>query len=251
MYSGTQPEAGEGRVHHDVGRLEDGTTVAIRGWLAERAPGDTFSYDTIDVFETATETSLWTWSTLDHLDPPAPPVTAWTHANAVTVDLAGRVAYLACRNLNLILKADMDTDDLLWRFGEGEGGDFTLTSGEWFYKCHDPEILPGGRILLYDNGNGRPGGNSSRAVEYELDESTMTATQVWQYDGPPKWYTPIWGDADRLENGNTLITAGARDEGVQSRIFEVTPSGVVVWSVTLPEYYGVYRAERYASIDGG
>ncbi len=250
VHRGTQPVAGEGRVHHHVGRLEDGTTVAIRGWAAERAPGETFNYDTIDVFETATEASLWTWSTLDHLAPPPAPIVDWTHANSVTVDAAGRAAYLNCRNLDLILKVDMDTGEILWRFGVGDGGDFTLLDGGWFYKCHDPEFLPGNRILLYDNGNDRPGGDSSRAVEYEIDPATMTATEVWQYDGPPAWYTPNWGDADRLDNGNTLITAGARNGLLQSRVFEVTPGGTVVWSVTMPPYYGVYRAERYATIDG-
>lgn len=249
VHRGTQPEVGEGRVHHEVVRLVDGTTAVIRGWRAERAPDDLFSYDTIDVFETATETSLWTWSTLDHLPHPPAPISDWTHANSVTVDPVGRVAYLNVRNLELILKIDMDSGEILWMLGIGDGGDFALGSGGWFFHCHDPEILPGDRILVYDNGNARPGGNYSRAVEYELDPVTMSAVEVWQYDGPPGWYTPNWGDADRLENGNTLITAGARDGALLSRVFEVAPDGTVVWSVTLPEYYGVYRAERYASID--
>ena len=84
----------------------------------------------------------------------------------------------------------------------------------------------------------------------------MTATLVWEFPGDFEgldpwytegWFTLIWGDADRLENGNTLITAGTRSPGEQSRIFEVTAEGRVVWEIRLPlkdgAGLGVYRAQ--------
>ena len=55
------------------------------------------------------------------------------------------------------------------------------------------------------------------------------------------WFTSHWGDADRLPNGNTLITAGTFDDA--SRVFEVTADGQVVWEIVLPNN-GVYRAQR-------
>jgi hypothetical protein len=53
----------------------------------------------------------------------------------------------------------------------------------------------------------------------------------------------------RLPNGNTLIC-----EGLTGRIFEVTPSGDVVWEYTSPHFFdapvfghtnAVFRAKRY------
>ena len=90
-------------------------------------------------------------------------------------------------------------------------------------------------------------------MEYRIDEAARTATLVWEFPGNfnvDSWYRdesyqPFWGDADRLENGSVLITAGERGSGTDSRIFEVTrEDGQVVWELRLGPDIGVYRAER-------
>ena len=93
-------------------------------------------------------------------------------------------------------------------------------------------------------------------VEYQLDESAMTAAIVWEFPGSfdvdpwytDEWYTEIWGGAYRLENDNVLIAAGTRTEGQQSRVFEVTDDGRVVWELIFPvaggEVVGIYKAKR-------
>src|SRR5690606_22984185 len=107
---------------------------------------------------------------------------------------------------------------------------------------------------------GNPGGNQTRAVEYQIDEEAKTATLVWEWPGDfdtPAWYktelyVPFWGDADRLPNGNVLITAGRRggtEETPNSRVIEVTKdTGEVVWELQLPQDYGVYRSERLTQL---
>ena len=101
--------------------------------------------------------------------------------------------------------------------------------------------------------DGNPHDYQSRAVEYKIDEAANTATLVWEFPGTfpvDAWYTtqfyvPFWGDADRLANGDVLVTAGRRGTMVRSRIFEVAKSdGKVVWEFQLPLDYGVYRSER-------
>ena len=58
------------------------------------------------------------------------------------------------------------------------------------------------------------------------------------------WYTPFWGDADRLANGDVLVTAGFRSTQL-THIFELRPSdGKVVWQITYPAGVGAYQAER-------
>ena len=130
----------------------------------------------------------------------------------------------------------------------GEGGDFEMPPEARFYHQHSPELQPNGHLLLFDNGTGRPeaeGGQFSRALELELDEQAMTARAVWSYRHEPDLYCPIWGDADRLPNGNTLVVFGTRTEGEATRWVEVTPEGEVVWEVELlPSGWGTYRAER-------
>ena len=106
-----------------------------------------------------------------------------------------------------------------------------------------------GRATPAARGNGS---YHSRVVEYELDEAKKQATLTWQFPGTftvdawykNTWSTPIWGDADRLPNGNVLVTAGVRGSGTHTRIFEVTRAGEVVWGIEWPENNGSYRAAR-------
>lgn len=92
-----------------------------------------------------------------------------------------------------------------------------------------------------------------RVLEFQLDATAETATLVWEFPGTftvDPWYTnefylPFWGDADRLENGNVLVTAGVRGPDARSRVFEVAKAdGAVVWEFQLPPDFGTCRAER-------
>ena len=104
-----------------------------------------------------------------------------------------------------------------------------------FSLQHDPTLLENGNILVFDNGYDRLPAPfpsfGSRAVEV----NPKTNKVVWQFDageGPIdkiKFYAPIVGGAQRLSNGNTLITDGTR-----GHIFEVTNKGEVVWDIVSP-----------------
>jgi hypothetical protein len=124
---------------------------------------------------------------------------------------------------------------------------------------------------MYDNGNGRPSlmGDPaySRVVEYSLDTSgaagTWSAEQVWEFRAEP-YYAPFLGDADKLSNGNLLITDGGLvsdpalqpgdpDNRKSARLREVTGGSdpKVLFELTIedasetdPIGYSIYRAER-------
>ena len=102
-------------------------------------------------------------------------------------------------------------------------------------------------MLLLDNGAHRRGLSYSRVIE--VDPSTSEI--AWQYQGPADglvFFTHFTGGAQRLPNGNTLIT-----EGQKGRLFEVTTGGETVWEYVSPFVVpsqfgmanGVFRAHRY------
>ena len=70
----------------------------------------------------------------------------------------------------------------------------------------------------------------------------MKMETVWSYTGSGFYSTNI-SSAQRLPNGNTLIT-----EGAGSRVFEVTPDKEIVWEYMSATDTGapsaVYRAYR-------
>jgi arylsulfate sulfotransferase len=176
----------------------------------------------------------------------------WSHLNTIEPFPDEEETFLlSSRNQHTLFKFDVPNDEIEWRLG-GKG-EFGLARDNLFLRQHDPEILPNGNIIIFDNGD--PNGNDdadefdrqwSRAVEVSYDTESMTAEVVWEFRPDPDVFTPIWGDADRLDNGNTLVTFGHRntDDTRNSRIMEATASSQKVWDLEAPNKWGWYRADR-------
>jgi len=146
------------------------------------------------------------------------------HANSIEwmhhPDLAARHAIYAATNIlfctrhqDIIGIINWEERRLLWFWGQNE------ISGP-----HDAQVLDSGHILLFDNGLGR---GWSRVIELE----PLSKEIVWEYraPSPTDFYTASRGSAQRLPNGNTLITNS--DNGL---VFEVTPDGTTVWEYRNP-----------------
>jgi Arylsulfotransferase (ASST) len=148
------------------------------------------------------------------------------HANGVdliTGQDAARFAFgeagqilLSLRELGAIGVLDLEAEELVW-----------ATRGSWIGQ-HDPDILPDGNVLLFDNyGHFEKPEGRSRVIEF--DPATMEI--VWQYVGTAEQPldSAIRASQQRLANGNTLIT-----ESSGGRILEVTRQGDIVWQFVNP-----------------
>ncbi len=110
---------------------------------------------------------------------------------------------------------DLDTETITW-----------AQQGSWLGQ-HDPDILPNGDILLFDNaGHFSPFG-SSRVMEFD----PRTEAVRWSYVGSKEhpFESILRSGQERLANGNTLIT-----ESDGGRLFEVTEAGEIVWEFRNP-----------------
>jgi hypothetical protein len=149
---------------------------------------------------------------------------------------------------------------IVWRLGPDFGQSEELRKIRQIIGQHHahliPKGLPGaGHLLVFDNGgssgygfdtpialNGT--GAFARATSRVLEINPVTLELVWSYAAPQFFSTNISG-AQRLPNGNTLVT-----EGAPGRVFEVTPDGTIVWEYQSPFFTGpragnaVYRAYR-------
>jgi hypothetical protein len=72
----------------------------------------------------------------------------------------------------------------------------------------------------------------------------MTAGPVWHYTPAPPIYASIMGDADRLDNGNTLVTFVQRSQTSITRVIEVDAESQEVWEIRPEQRWGCYRADR-------
>jgi hypothetical protein len=127
---------------------------------------------------------------------------------------AGRVLISIFR-VNLVAVVDLDEETIV----RGWVGDFR---GQ-----HDPKLVEDGGILVFDNFGL---GERSRVLELAAGDGS----ERWSFagsDGFP-FYSESCGTAQRLPNGNTLIT-----ESDGGRAFELTAAGQLVW-----EFYNPHRA---------
>ena len=239
--------------HHSVLKTSKNTIMYL---FAYDLPVDgwdlPFRADGIREVNPITGETEWEWLTGDHLstddycphhmEPPGGnPIYDWTHSNTVRFDEEDSAVYLNSRHLDRIVKIDYPSGEILWSMGGG--GDF----GEGLFShAHDPEFLENGNMLIYDNGNHREPEEYSRAVEIAFDAELGWAHVVWDWPREPLFFDSAMGDANRLPNGNTLITSSHH-----SRLFEVTRNGELVWEllldpvdlVSLPPI--MYKSERF------
>ena len=239
-----QPEGllAPGAHHHTFRKLASGHYLTLTF--------DEHAGTVVDIIEEldGEGTPVWQWHAVEHIDEAA---TEHIHGNMALADLEQDVAYFNSLVLDAFFKIDRADGAVLWRFGE-EGDFAMLTEHEWPWidHSHAPQILPDGNVLLYDNGI-YPDRPMSRVIEYELDEEAMTASIAWEYPGEladDPWFTSFWGDADRLANGNTLVTAGSVLEfDTPSTLFEVTADGAKAWQVMVTSETEAAPAGWYAS----
>ena len=174
------------------------------------------------------------------------------------------------RESNILAIISKETGKIVWKIGP----DFTESKelraiGQIIGQHHVhmiPRGLPGeGNILIFDNGGwagyGMPSRTSKDGTKSDLRDHSrvleidpVTLKVVWQFTGDSfdggmmpitaksQFYSQLISSAQRLPNGNTLIT-----EGGSHRIFEVTPEKEVVWEYIAPFNMNgeIYRAYRY------
>ncbi len=214
----------------------------------------------VEVWDPVADALTWDWDSGDALATGQVPdngLRTFFAANSVAFvdDALGPAMYLSVVTMDQLWRVDRETGDVTHVIGVG--GTFTLLDPagaplpdeEWFYFQHDPEYTADGKVLMHDNGQGRPGPGTTRVVEYQLDLDAHTVTRLWQWteDG---WYNPFLGDADRLPNDDVLVTTAFVSCAVpgtgRSSVFDLEPTtGAVKWRLDWDnDAYTPFRAER-------
>jgi hypothetical protein len=133
-------------------------------------------------------------------------------------------ALVSLRNIHTVAVVDLERERVVW-----------ATTGPWRMQ-HEPQILTGGSMLLFDN-LGVP--DYSRVLELD----PFSKQVLWSYGGSRQeaFHSEGMGAQQRLPNGNTLIT-----DSFSGRAFEVTPAGRVVWRFDNPARAG--EDEAYVAV---
>jgi len=191
---------------------------------------------------------LFQWRSWDHfniLDGNHVDFTAasidYVHGNSVSLTLDNQIL-ISCRRMDEVTKIDRNTGDVLWRFGlHAQNNMFSFTNDTTgFSHQHDARQIENGNFTVYDNGvyHTPP---FSRGVEYELDESNLTATLVWDYSHDPLIYANATGSNHRLPNNNSLICWGLT---WPIAFTEVNSNNEIQWELNYPDFVWNFQAFR-------
>jgi hypothetical protein len=179
--------------------------------------------DRLLLYDLSKNETVWEWKFRNHgysRDGGGKYTDDWTHVN--DVDKIGPGRYLASpRNFDQVIVVNRSSKEVTHRLGSDGALDV-------MYEQHNPQYLEGSNgsesILIADSEN-------DRIVEYSNARGAWNRT--WRLTGSFQWPR----DADRLPDGNTLVT-----DSLNHRVMEVTPQGQVVWEFYAP--WGTYEAER-------
>jgi len=188
----------------------------------------------------------------------------WNHFNAIDYNLALDQILISVRNSDEIWILDHSTTtaeaathsgglygkggDILYRWGNASAYERGLVSDQKLFGQHGANWIQdgytdAGKILIFNNGNGRPGTDYSTgeiisppqdadggyivpAVEpYGPDDSEWEYGHLWDEN----FYSSYLSNAQRLPNGNTLLNVGSR--GI---IFEIDANRDKVWEYIIP-----------------
>ena len=218
---------------HDADRLDSGETA-----IADMGNHRAFTVD-------QSGTVTWEWNASDHIsrgtewfDEHVPegseeefasngPESDWTHLNDID-HLENGNFLLSVRNYDVTLEVARN-ETIVETYGEPD--DHSIMNEQ-----HNPNLLEEtGTLVVADSGNDRIVEINATTQEVISEYGSVPANSNV---GDPSLRWPR--DADRLPNGNTLITDSRR-----FRILEVAPNGTVVWSHLRQEERSlVYEADR-------
>ena len=189
----------------------------------------------------------WRWNASSLYEAPSDPTkTDWLHINDVDVIDEGRYL-VSVRNANqlVIVERGKGVVEIINEDEPGssdqscrKNGQLVDVDGNDDVRCgdptvinhqHNPQWLGEDAVLVADSDNGR-------VVELHRTESESWEP-AWTLDRAGNIELDWPRDADRLPNGNTLIT-----DTLNRRLVEVNESGEVVWSVETQRI--PYEADR-------
>ena len=194
------------------------------------------------------DNELWRWESIDHYDildvddniDLTLHTIDWTHCNSIEIDFDGNII-ISTRNFNEVTKIDRQTGEIIWRLGGKKNQFQFINDNRGFGRQHTVRRHSNGNLFLFDNGHFLIPQYSSY-LEYELDESNLTATLIRRYSRNESIFTQSRGGVQELGNENILISWG---ENINPFITEISVEDSIEFEFVLPSVLHKYRAYRF------
>ncbi len=202
----------------------------------------------------------------------------WNHFNAIDYNPELDQILLSVRNSGEIWILDHSTTteeaktheggrygkggDILYRWGNPNAYRRGNVSDQQLFGQHGVQWIQGdlegaGQIIVFNNGNGRPGPDYSTVeiidppqsipghyiIDNILPFGPVEAEIIYGEGDDETFYSAFLSNAQRLQNGHTLVNAGSLGE-----IFEITPNRNIVWKYVIP-LFGDFPATQGQTVN--
>lgn len=243
---------------HDLLRLANGDYVTVADVLRANVdfsswgpsgPGTATLVDHVIEELTPAGGVVWSWDTADHISV-AQTDPQWRNATFLgaydayhwnSIEATNTGFMVSFRHLDAVYTIDKTTGDITWKLGGSTTpqslsiqNDPVFTDGSHFGGQHDARLLSDGTVTLFDDGTGLD--RAPRAVRYQIDTGSQTATMLEQQTDPIAPSSGFGGSARRLDGGDWVVGWGGTNS-----VSEITNTGSRVF---LMQFVGgtIYRA---------
>lgn len=201
----------------------------------------------------------------------------WNHFNAIDFNPELDQILLSVRNSDEIWILDHSTTtaeaatneggiygqggDILYRWGNASAYKGADVSEQKLFGQHGVHWITegdeAGRIMIFNNGNGRPGPDFSQIDILEPDQSAPGfyfrenespfgpnfANTIYGSEPGETFFSSFLSNAQTLPSGNVLI-----NQGSPGRIFEINPDREIVWEYEIP-LFGDFPATQGQNVN--
>lgn len=226
--------------HHVFAQHPDGTLAYLALDVRDWQDPDTGEWEPVvgdAIIEVAPDGSTQvvssTWDWLEVVRTPGfslslyPQGADWTHANALKYDPETETYLMSFYQLNAVTQIDRATGlPTLWVTSDPglpvpEGAEVYVAEGA-FEHPHDPSLTDDGNLLLFSTQT------QSRAVEFAFEDGTLR--EVWSYGEEVDEISMVLGQAQRLDNGDTLFNVATL-----AHVQQVSATGELRWGIDMGE----------------
>ena len=178
----------------------------------------------------------------------------WFHSNSAIYDRADDSVIVSSRE-NFVIKLDYKTGAVLWILGDPTKYWHTFPSlrakaltllpgGLYPIGQHALSITPDGLLMLFNDGlnsanqpAGAPAGESrtySAVSAYSIDEKSMTAQNMWNYDAGQTIFSAVCSSAYSAPDKSILVDYAVANKGTQALLVGLDANHSVVFEFEYP-----------------
>jgi arylsulfate sulfotransferase len=178
----------------------------------------------------------------------------WFHSNSAIYDSQDDSVIVSSRE-NFVIKLDYKTGAIIWIFGDPTKYWYTFPSlrakaltlapgGLYPIGQHALSILSDGSLMLFNDGlgslnepAGAPPGQTrtySAVSDYSINETSMTAQNVWNYEAGQEIFSPVCSSAYETTDNSILVDYATADNYTEALLVGLGSNHDVVFEFQYP-----------------